>query len=70
MSDITVKITHRTQTDRFAIPAGTPLATIRQRASLAFGLDEAIKLTYTDDAGGLTTMSTDSELADAIAQRP
>ena len=67
MSDITIKLTHRTQTDRFAISIGTPLATIHQRACLAFGLDEAVKLTYTDDAGGLITMSTDSELADAIA---
>eukprot|EP00964_Phaeocystis_antarctica_P005149 scaffold2807_cov60-Phaeocystis_antarctica.AAC.3 len=67
MPGIAIKFTHRTQTDRFTFPTGTPLATIRQRASLAFGLNEAIKLTYTDDAGGLTTMSTDSELADAIA---
>ena len=67
MSDVTIKITDRTDTRRFTVPTGTPYATIRQRASLAFGLDVAIKLKYTDDEGDLITVSTDSELADAIA---
>ena len=53
MSAIPIKVTHGKEIHRLTVPTGTPFATIQQRASLAFGLDEAIKLTCKDGEGDL-----------------
>ena len=66
---IIIKITDGTDIRRFtASTESLTFSTIYKNASEAFGLGaKAFKLKYKDDEGDQITMSTDRELADAVA---
>ena len=66
---IIIKITDGTDIRRFtASTESLTFSTIYKNASEAFGLGaKAFKLKYKDDEGDHITMSTDCELADAVA---
>eukprot|EP00320_Phaeocystis_rex_P019060 CAMPEP_0119055834 /NCGR_PEP_ID=MMETSP1178-20130426/469_1 /TAXON_ID=33656 /ORGANISM="unid sp, Strain CCMP2000" /LENGTH=658 /DNA_ID=CAMNT_0007036479 /DNA_START=67 /DNA_END=2043 /DNA_ORIENTATION=+ len=67
MANIIVKITDGKDIRRFTASNEISYSTIHKKASESFGLGaKDFKLKYKDDEGDLITMSTDSELADAV----